>query len=143
MAARIKIPTPSAPLRAGSCAKDAQGWGTPLGFRKASRKIQRGHGCGIPPLRFRSGQALTSKSTTLGWGTRYFFFHHKHSVRRITDFYPAAGDNGIDLRIRTEVCPSPRRRPSKLSSPHWPVTLCRSFSKQRAGGWPTYQADRV
>jgi hypothetical protein len=30
MAAKVKIPTPSAPLRAGSCAKDAQRMGHPL-----------------------------------------------------------------------------------------------------------------
>jgi hypothetical protein len=40
-------------------------WRDLLGFRKAPRKSKEGHG-GIPPLRLRSGQALTSKSTTLG-----------------------------------------------------------------------------
>ena len=35
----------------------------------------------------------------------------------ITDFQLSVGDNGIDLCVRAEVCPSPRRRRSKLSSP--------------------------
>jgi hypothetical protein len=38
MAAKVKIPTPSAPLRAGSCAKDAQGWGTRLDFERRQGK---------------------------------------------------------------------------------------------------------
>jgi hypothetical protein len=57
MAAKVKIPTP--------CAKD----GAPAWISTPVQKILRGQGCGIPPLRLRSGQALTSKSTTLGWGT--------------------------------------------------------------------------
>ena len=39
-------------------------------------------------------------------------FHHKHSVRVITDFQPQIVNNGNDLYVRAEVCPSPRRRPA-------------------------------
>jgi hypothetical protein len=33
-------------------------------------------------------------------------FHHKRPVCSITDFQPPVGDNGIDLCVRAEVCPS-------------------------------------
>ncbi len=50
------VPTPSTPLRAGSCAKDAQEWGPP------ALVVLAGKASGTQPrtrsLRLRSGQAL-------------------------------------------------------------------------------------
>ena len=38
----------------------------------------------------------------------------------VTDTYPPVGDNGIDLCVRAEVCPSTKTAP-KLPSPIWQV----------------------
>jgi hypothetical protein len=41
----------------------------------------------------------------------HLFFHHKIPMIPVTDTYPPVGDNGIDLYVRAEVCPSTKTAP--------------------------------
>src|SRR5258708_7181890 len=54
-------------------------------------------------------------------GCFYFcFLSSQTSVIHVTDTSPPVGDNGIDLCVRAEVCPSTKTAP-KLPSPIWQV----------------------
>jgi hypothetical protein len=65
MAAKVKISTPSAPLRAGSSAKDAQGWGSRLDF-DGRRGNPNGRWLWNPTLQKTKGGATGEEPKALG-----------------------------------------------------------------------------
>src|SRR5437868_9189392 len=105
-------------------------WAQPLWHRPIRRfswgwcgsrppaKSQASRSCGIPPLRLRSGQALTSKSATLEWGTRRF-----RAVKTLgKTLYPYLRHArylkhaDLELRFRDHVC---------IVLDHWVGVRCR------------------